>query len=168
MGPFLCCDYKGSPESPWGGTERCFWSTVRCIPAQIHFWVCIASCSSVCTSSDILCPLLLTLPCINLPEAEMPFYSCSFCRMSPKYLLFLSQGHQTGVTFVPHLCLGLELCFILSWIPPFPLHWSTAGDLLSLHSGTCLVLPHEPPTNISDALVFSRPAQVALIYSKFP
>lgn len=167
MGPFLCCDYKGSPESPWGGTKRCFWSTVRCIPAQIHFWVCIVSCSSVCTSSDILCPLL-TLPCINLPEAAMPFYSCSFCRMSPKYLLFLSQGHQTGITFVPHLCLGLELCFILSWIPPFPLHWSTAGDLLSLHSGTCLVLPHEPPANISDALVFSRPAQVALIYSKFP
>lgn len=84
------------------------------------------------------------------------------------YLLFLSQGHQTGVTFVPHLCLGLELCFILSWIPPFPLHWSTAGDLLSLHSGTCLVLPHKPPANISGALVFSRPAQAALIYSKFP
>lgn len=63
---------------------------------------------------DILCPLLLALPFINLPEAEMPFYSCSFhCRMTSRYLLFLSQSHQAGVTFVPNLGLGLELCFIL-------------------------------------------------------
>lgn len=32
---------------------------------------------------DILCPLLLALPFINLPEAELPFYPCSsYCRMN--------------------------------------------------------------------------------------
>lgn len=57
--------------------------------------------------------------------------------MSPKHLpLPFPQCHQTGVTFIPNLWLGLGLCFILVH-PSFSLSSETLpGNPLSLQPGT--------------------------------